>query len=69
MDKKLGLNSITAFLLGSLNDELNLLNVNGKIDDLAIYNTVLTQQEIFNLYNGNTLYDPSSTLTPEQSYG
>jgi hypothetical protein len=60
---------VTAFRLGSLDDELNLWRVNGKIDDLAIFNRVLTQQEVSNLYNGNTPYNPFNTITPAQSYG
>jgi len=59
---------VTAFIIGE--EEYDFYKVNGKIDDLAIFNRVLTQQEISNLYKGrvssNNQYD---NLTPEQSYG
>jgi hypothetical protein len=59
---------IKAILIGSNKEQSSKLN--GGIDDLSIYNRVLTQQEISNLYKGrvssNNQYD---NLTPEQSYG
>jgi len=40
---------------------------NGLIDDIAIYNRVLTQQEITDLYNAQTCTTPSATITPQSN--
>ncbi len=47
-------NIILDKLLFGTRDVLNFQFFNGKIDDIAIYNRALTQQEITNLYNGCT---------------
>ena len=39
--------------------------INGKIDDIAIYNRALTQQEITALYLGEACTTPIATITPQ----
>jgi hypothetical protein len=38
---------------------------NGKIDDFAVWNRALTQEEITNLYRGTTCTTPLATITPK----
>jgi len=38
---------------------------NGQLDDIAIYNRALTQEEITNLYRGTTCTTPLATITPK----
>jgi len=38
---------------------------NGMIDDIAIYNRALTQEEITNLYRGTSCTTPLATITPK----
>jgi hypothetical protein len=64
-----GLNTIATNIIiggGQTNDNINGF-WNGKIDDVAIYNRVLTTQEITALFTSSTCTPPTAAITPATS--
>jgi hypothetical protein len=63
------LNTIVSNLIlgGGLSNNTENGFWDGLIDDIAIYNRVLTQQEITDLYNAQTCTTPTATITPQSN--